>query len=77
MPYHQRAPVNTDSEIQTKGHPFVGVVWPAFGSKGHIHEVQMKNNGFCCTCPQFSFRGLRCKHITNVVNLIAKDYNDN
>tara|TARA_R110000772_G_scaffold2863_14_gene10536 strand:- start:5969 stop:6175 length:207 start_codon:yes stop_codon:yes gene_type:complete len=49
-------------EINTKGHPFVGVVWPVRGSKGDNYAVKMENFGFTCTCVAYR----KCKHIKSV-----------
>jgi len=48
--------------IETKGHPFVGVLWEVEGSKGNTYNVEMVNYGFECNC--IAFR--KCKHIKEV-----------
>ena len=53
-------------EINTKGHPFKGVVWPVTGSRGDQYEVRMYDSGFDCTCIAFA----KCKHIKEVENKI-------
>ena len=53
-------------EINTRKHPFVGVVWPVEGSKGNQYEVRMYDSGFDCSC--IAFR--KCKHIKSVENKI-------
>jgi len=52
---------NSD-EIETQGHPFVGVQWPVTGSKGDAYIVEMTNYGFDCNCPAYR----KCKHIKGV-----------
>ena len=52
---------NSD-EIETKGHPFVGVQWPVVGSKGDNYSVEMTDYGFSCNCPAYR----KCKHIKGV-----------
>ena len=49
-------------EINTQGHPFVGVKWPVTGSKGNEYTVTMYDQGFDCDC--IAFR--KCKHIREV-----------
>ena len=54
------------NEINTKGHPFKGVVWPVTGSRGNEYRVTMYDSGFDCSC--IAFR--KCKHIREVENKI-------
>ena len=49
-------------EINTEGHPFVGVQWPVTGSRGDEYTVTMYNKGFDCDCPAWR----KCKHIKAV-----------
>jgi len=49
-------------EINTEGHPFVGVQWPVTGSRGDEYTVTMYNKGFDCDCPAWR----KCKHIKSV-----------
>jgi hypothetical protein len=49
-------------EINTQGHPFVGVKWPVTGSRGDEYTVTMYDRGFDCDC--IAFR--KCKHIREV-----------
>jgi hypothetical protein len=49
-------------EINTEGHPFVGVKWPVTGSRGDEYTVTMYDRGFDCDC--IAFR--KCKHIREV-----------
>ena len=49
-------------EINTEGHPFVGVQWPVTGSRGDEYTVTMYNKGFDCDCPAWR----KCKHIRSV-----------
>ena len=53
-------------EINTKGHPFKGVVWPVTGSRGDRYEVRMYDSGFDCTCIAYA----KCKHIRSVEDKI-------
>ena len=53
-------------EINTKGHPFKGVVWPVTGSRGDQYEVRMYDSGFDCTCIAYA----KCKHIKSVEDKI-------
>ena len=54
------------NEINTKGHPFKGVVWPVTGSRGNEYRVTLYDSGFDCSC--IAFR--KCKHIREVENKI-------
>ena len=53
---------HASDEIETKGHPFVGVSWPVTGSKGDKYSVRMTDYGFECDCPAYR----KCKHIRAV-----------
>ena len=53
-------------EINTKDHPFVGVVWPAIGSRGDKYRVRMYDSGFDCDCIAY----VKCKHIKSVEDKI-------
>jgi hypothetical protein len=57
--------------IETKGHPFVGVLWEVKGSKGNQYLVGMYESGVDCTC--IAFR--QCKHIKAVETKICADNN--
>jgi hypothetical protein len=48
--------------INTKSHWAVGTKWTAIGSRGDEYEIEMKDNGFTCSCPAFR----KCKHIKAV-----------
>jgi uncharacterized Zn finger protein len=37
----------------------VGVQWVVDGSKGNKYTIEMKDDGFVCSCPAFK----KCKHI--------------
>ena len=47
------------SQINTKSHWMVGVQWTVDGSKGNKYTIEMKDDGFLCSCPAFK----KCKHI--------------
>ena len=49
-------------KINTKGHSFVGTVWPVIGSKGDKYSIVMTDEGFECDCPAY----VKCKHIKAV-----------
>jgi len=53
---------HSSEEINTEGHPFVGVQWPVTGSRGDEYTVTMYNKGFDCDCPAWK----KCKHIKSV-----------
>jgi len=67
---YTRNPVQID-EINTAGHIFADVVWEINGSKSNVYDIQLLDRGMTCTCPQFAFKGKRCKHIDQVINLIT------
>lgn len=48
--------------FETKGHIFVGIIWPVKGSTGNSYSVEMHDNGFSCDCTGFTMHG-KCKHI--------------
>lgn len=52
--------------INTRQHPFVGVMWPVKGSRGDAYQVRMYDSGFDCTC--IAFR--KCKHIKSIEDKI-------
>ncbi len=56
-------------EINTEGHPFVGVKWPVIGSKGDEYTVTMYNQGFDCNC--IAYR--KCKHIREVEQRLTRE----
>lgn len=56
-------------EINTEGHPFVGVQWPVIGSKGDEYTVTMYNKGFDCNC--IAYR--KCKHIREVEQRLTRE----
>ncbi len=56
-------------EINTEGHPFVGVQWPVIGSKGDEYTDTMYNKGFDCNC--IAYR--KCKHIREVEQRLTRE----
>ena len=55
-------PVHASGGINTKKHPFVGVIWPVKGSKGDMYSIEMVDKGFTCDCPA----RVKCKHIKEI-----------
>lgn len=60
------------TKFTTKGHIFVGIVWPVVGSRGDQYHVEMHDNGFTCTCTGFTMHG-KCKHIHGVYRRITDE----
>lgn len=51
------------TEVNTKRHHAVGMVWRIMSSKkDKSYSVTMVDSGFTCDCPAFK----RCKHIDEV-----------
>lgn len=49
--------------IKTKNHWAVGTVWKVLASdKKSSYNIEMKDNGFTCSCPAFR----KCKHIKSI-----------
>lgn len=44
------------------------VQWTVDGSKGNKYTVEMKDDGFTCSCPAFK----RCKHIEAIEKRICE-----
>jgi hypothetical protein len=61
---------HSSDEINTRKHPFIGVMWPVTGSRGDSYQVRMYDSGFDCSC--IAYR--KCKHIKSVEDkIIGKD----
>lgn len=58
--------------FETKGHVFVGIIWPVVGSSGNNYEVEMQDKGFTCNCTGFTMHG-KCKHINYVHSRIIDE----
>jgi hypothetical protein len=69
----QRKPLNIQG-FSTRNHVFCGVTWPVIGSKGDKYEVEMRQDGFTCTCTGFTMHG-NCKHIAAIhARIIDENY---
>ena len=61
---------HSSDEINTRKHPFIGVMWPVTGSRGDSYQVRMYDSGFDCSCIACK----KCKHIKSVEDkIIGKD----
>ena len=60
--------VFSSSLINTKHHWMVGTKWAVDGSKGNKYNIEMKDDGFVCSCPAFK----KCKHIDAIEQRIVE-----
>lgn len=70
--YGKRKPIQYPG-INTKKHPFVGIVWPVKSSRSpEPYSVEMTEKGFTCECIGFTMHG-KCRHINYVGELLTAE----
>lgn len=70
-----KTPPKTIIDPKTSAYADIGLQWPVVGSRGDQYKVSLNPYGWHCTCMGFHGHG-RCKHITEIDQLLGGDHDD-